>query len=315
MAFNDYLARLGRQLKGFSEEEKAALLEEIGNHIESGQQEVREGGSGDVALLAELGSPEALGQGFKRVHRPNRWLDFLLVVIPIYLFFPLIQALIIKFIYPSSNYVAPSQATWLDIRVEILIGIAFVGISLVRRSPLLAAFWAPDVMTRLVALMTRENRWWIGYGKNSSQLSLLESIVWYLVLLGVTYTLVRLLWRNRTDLLLIFFALAPLFETAANLGGYSLAAAYGLTPKFFDIFVIYWITGVISLAGIFLARRRTLRWLGLALGYAAYSVEMALGYEPRPALIAVWCLPLAAALFGWWMDSRQRRQTERQISL
>lgn len=311
MAMDDYLARLRRQLKDFSDEQRAALLEEIGNHIESGQQEGRESGSRGVnVLVTELGSPEDLGQGFKAVYRPNRWLDFLLVVIPVYLLFRLIQVLIFGFIYHAQN----SEALSLDIRVEILFGIALVGISLWRRSPLLAAFWAPYVMTRLMTLMTREDRWLVGYEKVASQFSGLESAVWTLVLFGTTCTLVWLLWKNCSDLLLIVFALTPFLQMGANLGGYVLALANGFQLKFLNMWDFAWITGITSLAGIYLARRRSVRWLGLALGYAGYSVQMALLFDPRPALIAVWCLPFAIALLAWRFDARQRRRlAERQL--
>ena len=77
MTIDEYLDEFRKQLKGFSEQEKAVLLEEIRGHFESDEGDPSMGH--DLAqrrqkLEAEMGSPQQLAQGFRNVHRPDRWL-------------------------------------------------------------------------------------------------------------------------------------------------------------------------------------------------------------------------------------------------
>jgi len=64
----EYIQALRKQLKGFSSEEQAAVIEEICSHIESGEEDTRMGKNPEQRrkkLMKELGTPEQLGKALK----------------------------------------------------------------------------------------------------------------------------------------------------------------------------------------------------------------------------------------------------------
>ena len=96
MTPEEYLRRFSQQLKDFSPEEQASLLEEISSHIESHQEDSRIAQNSEERrnkLMSELGSPQEMVRKFKMIYRPNRFVEFLLVVIP-YLLYPLANVML-----------------------------------------------------------------------------------------------------------------------------------------------------------------------------------------------------------------------------
>ncbi len=305
MASEDFLRKLRRQLKGFSREEQALLIEEIGSHIESGEQDQGLGGSPEQRqerLRAELGSPEDMGKGFQEVHRPRRFLDFLLVVLPVYLIFPLITLALLGSAHPDS------QSLQSGIRIELLIGLLLLLVGSWRRSTLLLAFWIPDTIARLITLMTCEHRWALPHN------GWIESALLYVALIALAGWLAWVLWRNRRDLLICAFALLPFVQTAFNASLYPATAAQSVAPHYFSWNILgiglYQLAGVASLAGLFLLSRRSLRWMALLCGVAAYSFSLSSAAWPNFLLASAWVIPLSVYLLIGWLDLRRRKQLD-----
>jgi hypothetical protein len=173
---SEFLLKLCQQLKSFSSEEQVELIEEISSHIESVEQDHAFGSDADIRrkkLMAELGSPEEMGKSFKKVHRPNRFLDFLLAFVPVYLVFPFILPILYHLMGAPKGL--NNSLYRLDIRLTILIGFLLTLIAIKRHSPLLLAFWFPDVISRTITLMTREQRWTIGHEVVPGSYAWLES--------------------------------------------------------------------------------------------------------------------------------------------
>src|SRR5512142_2656501 len=98
----EYLRSLQKQLKDFPAEEQAALMDEIKGHIESGENDQRMGSDENDRrdkLTREMGSPEDMGTGFRRIYRPGRLLDYMLIVIP-FLLYPYLNAFYASSIMP-----------------------------------------------------------------------------------------------------------------------------------------------------------------------------------------------------------------------
>jgi hypothetical protein len=310
---DDYLLRLRRQLKGFSPEEQEDLMAEIRSHIESGQNDPALGDAPDrrgERLMAELGSPEDLGKGFKSVHRPNRWLDFVLIFVPAYALIPGLLPLayiLLGRATPPSELSAPVLA--LSIRLAVILGLALCLAGFWRRSTLLLAFWIPDVVTRLFTQLLREN--FTGEVSAYQPVHPLENWVWGLLWIAMLAWLARFLWINRQDALMLLFASLPLWQSIINLGAYEYARANGITlaPIYWNLFGISNLEnliGIASLAGFCLFSRRSLRWLSLLLGVAYFSFMAIARYWSVPVL-AAWGSLLALLLIAAWLYDRRKR--------
>ena len=307
MTPEEYLDALNRNLKGFSPQERAALLEEIGSHIESGEEDPGMGSNLEERrqrLAAEMGTPVEMGRGLRGVHRPRRLADLLLVILPLYGLFSLLLPLFVA-IGKRQVQVADPWLAWI-LRIEIAVGI---GLSLVgsrRHSALLMAFWIPDALARIITLMTREGRWDL-FGSSFS----LETIFLGVVLVGLLVWLADLLNKNRRDLLLIWFALMPLISTAFGVGALALQTIYGVVPHYGNSlvgqFVIRTALEVISLGVFFLVSNRNWRWLALAFAALLTTVGSASLYWPNPMLVSLWAAHTAVVLVGWWTDWHSRR--------
>src|SRR5215217_1485019 len=84
-----YIQGLRKQLKGFSSEEQEAFMEEIRSHIESCEEDSKMGKNVEqrrAKLMSELGSPNDLRKNFKATYRQSRFIDFLWIAIPYFLY-------------------------------------------------------------------------------------------------------------------------------------------------------------------------------------------------------------------------------------
>src|SRR6266545_6115270 len=123
----EFIRALRRQLKGFSPEEQEALIEEISSHIENGEEDPKIGKAIEQRrkmLMNELGSPNDMGKGFKEIYRPNRFIDYLFIIIP-FLFYPYLNSLY--------NGLMPKYE-WADVRLDVVIHLPLIAIGLWRRS-------------------------------------------------------------------------------------------------------------------------------------------------------------------------------------
>jgi hypothetical protein len=306
MALSQYLDQLRNQLKDFPTGEQADLLAEISSHIESAEQDPSLGSDPHQRqrrIVAELGSPDDLGRNLKSVHRPARLVDFLLVFIPVYLLFPLVLPVLVRLFGTPQAW--SDLVYFYSLRFEILLGLVISVLAVWRRSPLLLAFWVPDVMTRLTTLLFRERRLTL-----LSSPFQLENLLWLGLFAVLAVGLVRMLCQNRRDLLLVVFAILPFISSFFGVGSQLLAANNNVTQQ-----LSYWNIGgisilllveIASLAGFFLLRRRLPRWIALWVGVLGSSAVMVNAFWPNPVLGAWWCAQAAIVLGLAWLDMGRR---------
>ncbi len=310
MDAGDYLERLRGQLRGFYPEQQDEILAEIASHLEDGEQDETRGpdpAARRERVLAEMGTPDQMGGGFRAVYRPNPWLDFLLIFVPVYLFFPLIDVLYNLFTR-GGIYRDEGQFFGFTIRAVILLGLAMLFVSARRRSLLLFAFWAPDVIARLVSLISREGRWIPGL--SGGWFSLVETLLADLLLIALTYWLGRTVWKNRGNLLIVLFALQPIIGSLFGYVTTSYGLAHSISPDYpnwrMGGFGVLNILEVASLAGFILLRPRDLRWAAFLVGMGNYTALMVYAYWPNPVLISLW-MSYTAVLVVLWAVDRWRR--------
>src|SRR5262245_1563499 len=192
MTTQEYFQRLREHLKGFSADEQEALIEEIRSHIESGIDDPKMGKDEDEKkkrLMAELGSPNDMGRGFKATYRKERFIDYLLILVP-YLLYPFLNMFYVSLM---------PKYSWADVRLDILIHLPLVAIGLWRRSALLTSFWITTLVAQIITMLLLVGNY---YGS-------LQSGVWLIIALALLLLLGRIVWQNRQDLLVSSFALLP----------------------------------------------------------------------------------------------------------
>ncbi|HEY9088239.1 MAG TPA: hypothetical protein VIO36_08730 [Anaerolineaceae bacterium] len=310
MNADDYLDRLRGQLKNFLPEQQADILAEIATHLESGEQDETRGADADARqahVVAEMGSPRDMGDGFQAVYQPNRWLDFLLIFVPLYVVYPLLK---VGYNFLTNGPIYYDNALFLafSIRVAIVLGLVMLIVAQRRRSLLLFAFWSSDAITRLIALISREAL--PAADLTTRPAAVLHSVLGWALLCGLAYWLTRVLWKHRANLLIVLFALQPLIGSLAGYITTTYALTAGVAPQY-----PYWTVAgfsaqglleIVSLAGFVLLRSRDLRWVALLLGMGNYSMMMAYAYWPHLLPVAVWMLYSAIMLLLWIIDLRQR---------
>ncbi|MEJ2598858.1 MAG: hypothetical protein P8Z00_11030 [Anaerolineales bacterium] len=313
MTPEEYLNQLREQLGSFSPEEQSCLLAEILSHIESGEEDPdlgRDPQSRRQRVMAELGTPEQMGSGFKQVHRPNRLLDFLIAFIPSLFIFPLISSFVFLFL---TAFAGPEPATTPPALIiigqaSVLVSASLTLVSLWRRSVWLLLFWIPTTALYIISLLVYEQRWrFLGGGPASN---MFESVIWYGLLLGLALAFIRLLWRNRANPLLVTFALLPILMTLTKSLLYLLSTAIGITyanpsitssPEFT---LINQLAGVAWIPLFFIPLNRRVRWLALALSTLVFLMKWGYlsGFHVLPVLFST--LPLLVVLLGWRLDKR-----------
>jgi hypothetical protein len=283
MTPEEYLNQLREQLGSFSPEERSCLLTEILSHIESGEEDPSLGRDPQTRrqrVMAELGSPEQMGSGFKQVHRPNRLLDFLIAFIPSLFLIPLIQSLTLLILGPFAGsepvYTTPLLVT--STRVSILVSALLILLSLWRRSVWLLLFWIPTIAWYIITLLVYEQRWRSLSGGGVS--NTFENLIWYGLLVGLVLTFIHLLWRNRGNALLVTFALLPIVMTLTrSLGFPLLSTTTGLSyanPSLTSTPEFILVNQLVSIAWIplfFIPLNRPVRWLALALSTLVFLMK------------------------------------------
>jgi hypothetical protein len=308
----EYIQALRKQLKGFSSEEKAVLIEEIRNHIESGEDDVRMGNNLEQRrerLITELGSSKEMGRGFKAVYRPDRLIDYLLIVIP-WFFYPYLNMLYMSLM---------SKYSWVDVRLDVLIHLPLIAIGLWRRSAFLTIFWIIVITNQLLYIVTQgywQGFWYFG----------IQTVYWALLLLGLLILFGFIVWKNRHDLLLIIYALLPfsmlvlgnvlwiIHPTSHTLYGF---LDRSLLLIFLDIRNLSFYAPLVTMALFLLAKNRNIRWMallmsGLMIGLGRdYLMDYQTGNMDLMAhwVYSLWAiLPPVIVIFGWWFDEYKRQQ-------
>jgi hypothetical protein len=289
-----FLKDLRQHLKSFPVDERGLILEEIRSHIDCAGQ--------DGNASAGLGSAEQMGQEFQKVYRPNRWRDLLLVIIPVYVIFPLLIPLLM-IIYKET-----ASVLYMEIRLVIFTGLLCALIGKFKHSILLRAYWVPVVCCMLIALILRESRWNLMSGISGQ--TMIENITWFLLLAALLAWTVRILWKNRGDWLISTFILLPFMTAIFNYGGLMLLFSTGAKTQLIDWNIagiqLLPLLDIVYLACFFLLPGRNLRWLALFINQAFQTAAKALTMRSFPPLIALWCLLAGAVLIFWLVDRKTK---------
>lgn len=299
----EYIRELRKQLKGFSAKEQEALIEEIINHIEEGEDDPKMGTDAEQRskkLMNELGSPKEIADGFKQAYRPNRLIDFLLIIVPF-------------FFYPYLNFlytILMPKYSWADVRLDIVIHLPLIAIGLWRRSAPVTLFWITLTMSQLLIITTEI------YGYYGAQ-----TIFWAFLLVVLLVLAGYLLWKNRDDLLIVVFGLLPLSmcilgsivstihpeDYSFGSMGRSLLLAH---TCYIENLAFYGFLG--SMALFFLPTNRSLRWLALVM----YGLHLGLGHYYLNEVLAAWVfylwtlLPPVSVFCVWWLEQLKKPQLE-----
>ncbi len=319
MNTEQYLAQLKAELKSFDPEERAALIEEVAAHIEDGLADPQLGNDlpeRGQKLDAEMGSPHDLGRGLKEIHRPNRWVDFLLVFVPYEILkYPILTILTLIFGGLARTNSSPASAPyWMAFnRIFFLLYGLLALIALRRRSSDLLFFWLPQTILTVFALIFREERWLPESPFNLNLTGVFESLFWLILLASLVSWLAYSLWVNRHNILLIVLALLPFMITFGNMilslyrsGGY-FSGGYQL-PDWNIGFIggfplgVYQVSMLIWPMLFFVSRRRQVRWLGLLMNATPLALMNIVASTRYPQLAAIWIIPVTLVVIGWLID-------------
>ncbi len=315
-----YLKSLQAQLKGFSPEVQAQLIEEIAAHIEAGENDPglgRDAADRARRLEKELGSPADLGHRLRQVHRPGRWLDFLLVTLPTILVFPLLPLFANWITGPATQaltQIGPGDSLlWVSLRLSILIQTGLVLTSRWKGSPGVMIHWLASVLLAMIGLLLSEIRWpWLSKDPSiASLVGLPEMIFWLAAVSIFLIWLIRVVHAQRSEPLLVILAVIPfLFATANYVSG--LTIRYDQIENLDFVFpVIGWfglsqVAGFIWPALFFLPDQRDLRWAGLMTLPVTYVIYNVWPYRVYPWMVTLYVLPAVLVLVAWIRDARSR---------
>lgn len=319
MNIKEYINHLNSELKGFSPQEKAVLIEEVTTHIEEGQSDNQLGHDAqerNQKLQAEMGSPNDLGRRLKEVHHPNGWIDFLLVFIPsevLMYFILIILGIALRSLAPINSSYASTPYLMATIRISFILSISMVIIAKQRRSVAVLFFWLPQAIITAFSLLFREKRWLPQSPFNTNVLGIIESLFWLILLAILVSWLVYMLWINRHNSLLIVLAIIPFLITVGNMtlksfistgyfsGGYQLPnwnviVIYGSPFGLYQISVILW-----PLL-FYVFRNQQVRWIGLFIYAVPLSLMNLVASSRYPILAAIWIVPFLIVIIGWLVD-------------
>jgi hypothetical protein len=228
---DNYLRNLRAQLKGFSAQKQGNLIEEIGTHFESGENDPALGQDPEQRkqkVLSEMGSPKQMGQWFRDIHRPGRLIDYLLILVPtlvVFYFFISIGSNIF-----DNSLLRRGLITIREIYIRVAICffafcILMVVVSYVRRSLYLKLYWITILGLWLAYLPGLA--FYNFFGKNTQESgycislwlglpSLTFSFAWLapwakwivpsIILLILLFVVLRMIWHVRHDLLTVVYA-------------------------------------------------------------------------------------------------------------
>ena len=253
-----------------------------------------------------------MGGGFQAIYRPNRFGDYLLVVIP-YALYPVLNML-----YLSLRPRYP----WMDIRVDILIHLPLIALGLWRRSAALTLFWINVAVMQLVYIVAQgfwQPHWYFG----------MQTVLWAVVLAGLLLLFGQIVWKNRHDALIVVFALLPLSMELLGTTVWSIRPmSYVYNPLDRSLLIIFlqmqaagiqFYETLATMALFFLPMNRNIRWLALAVSalIIGFGREYLFDYQTGAvASVAQWvyylyvAAPAGIVLVGWWLERSRRQQMQ-----
>lgn len=274
----DYMAQLHSALRSLPAREQAKILSEVETHLLEGLSDSRLGVSPEErskALMREMGNPEELGYELKQLSRRQRWLDFLLAVIPALLFTEIIEVIVMRIHYPSATPLFNEVAL-----ASLPLCVLMLLVAHWRASVPLLIFWL--VFTLDIVLLGLQ---WSALGSPQ----LLSALFWAFAAFAIVAWLLVALWRVRQiplllafgslPLLLKFAGLPALIEGMAIIFSVKVNILGGVAYRPHLLFAIMLLTAVltfVALALLFVSYRRSLRWFGLGLFVSAPTLSNAL---------------------------------------
>jgi hypothetical protein len=307
MTQDEYLRTFSHELKDFSPAEQAALLEEIGSHIESYEEDLsatKDPEERSKIIMSELGSPTEMGKGFKLIYRPDKFVEFLLAVVP-YLVYPFVTVILQKIF--GADY---------TVRAEVILYSLLILVGLWRRSILITLFWATMIVTQIISMLL------VGFAFYGS----LQSILWLAYAIGLLFLIGQIVWQNRNDLLIVVFACLPLLicaygsifvlshpQNISSQLGVLDRLLLGIYVKSGDGGYFGYFGHIIAITLFFLATNRDVRWLALTIfglvdTLGRYYLNLSNQLMPSWVYSLNILLPLALVFLGWWLDRTQKKQ-------
>lgn len=307
MTPEEYLRIFSQQLKGFSPEEQASLVEEIGSHIESHEEDLRTIKDPEERrnkMVSELGSPQEMGKRFKMIYRPDRFVEFLFVAIP-YLLYPFVNVMFQNML--GAEYV---------VRAEVILYSTLVFIGLWRQSILTTLFWTTMLITQIISMLL------VGYDFYGNT----QSILWLAFAIGLAFLIGQIIWQNRSDLLTVVFAGVPLLICAYGsvfilLHPQNVGSQLGVLDKLLlDIYIkssdggyFGYFGYILAIALFFLATNRDIRWLALALfglinTFSRYYLNLSNELMPPWVYSLYILIPLVIVFVGWSAERTKKKQ-------
>jgi hypothetical protein len=310
MTPEEYLRIFSQQLKGFSPEEQASLIEEIGSHIESLEQDLGTEKNPEKRrekMMSKLGSPQEMSKGFKMIYRPDRIIEFLFVALP-FLLYPLVNIILQNMF--GIEYV---------VRAEVILYSTLILIGLWRQSILVTLFWATMIIAQIISMLL------VGYAFYGSA----QSLLWLVYAIGLVFLVAKIVWQSRNDLLIVVFACLPLVICAygsafvltypQNMGSH----LFGFLDKL--LLNLYMMSGsgnggyfqyfgyIIALALFFLFTNRDIRWLALVMFGLIDTLSRSF-LNLHNGLMSPWVyslyilIPLVTVFLGWRVERNERKQ-------
>jgi hypothetical protein len=276
----DYMGHLRSALRSLPDREQEKILLEVETHLLEGLSDSRLGVSPEErskALMREMGNPEELGYELKQLSRRQRWLDFLLAVIPALLFTEVIEVVVKLIHYPS---VTP-LFLFNEVALALLpLCVIMLLVARRRASEPLLIFW---LLITLDTVLTPLG--WSAVGRPQLPFALF----WAFIALAILAWLLVVFWRIRQIPLLMAFGSLPLLLKFAGvpavLEGMALIFSVEVSilgdvayypPLSFAGILLTTVLTIIALALLFVSYRRPLRWLGLGLFVSAPTLANAL---------------------------------------
>ena len=309
---DSFIDKLHRELKDFPPEKQKEILDEISSHLEENNMEKHH------KTPLQNGTPEEMAANFKEVHRPKRFLDLLMVILPVFILFPLLQVLL-PYFKPLTGELNPFHYL-LNIRIIILISGLLFAVARKRKSLFLSGFWLVSTLNSCLVLIFREERWKLIPA--SSVTVTLENLFWLAVLLFLLFWLIKEIRNNKNNLMFLIFILLPFSILLANLTqNYSVqqnnvilsgvqntvqnignqqnnALPFGI-QNILDIYLFKKMIELIAYVLVFLGQKKYLRWAGLLLigTSSTYTLLQAYGihvlaYLPTFFVCLAWLLDI-----------------------
>ncbi len=299
---HSYLIQLQKDLNALSAAERADILAEIKSHIDDGLQDPQMGqtpGEREAKLMAEMGSPSDMGNGFSHIHRSHTWLDVVLALIPAVVIF------VSKALVTGSTM--DMLLGWL---VVLPIYLGMIYLSLHRKSLMLLGWWL--AWTILYASQTLM----ISTDSGESLFRVTQNVKWvttagYIVLLlGSLYYFGRKLWVWQHDGLLVAFSLQPIIWSVVSfaMGVVSIKlsspTALGEYLHLFTLvegpLYVFMVVLVMSPAS------RRIRWYALILSALGYTASILTIWDSIPPVFIVLSVLIVAApiIGGLTLDYR-----------